>query len=327
MSHEIESIAWTGEVPWHGLGANVPQGATVAKMLKAAQIDWTVSKRPLGFAPDSTTKVSDLVAGAATDVPGFFALTRDSDNKVFDVVGPQYTPTQNTEAFSFFNEFVEAGDATMETMGSLHGGRMTWGLASLKDSFKLKGNDQVKGYLLLCSPHQQGKSLFGFVTSVRVVCNNTLQAALGSKQEGRFTFRHTRVFGKQEQEEAKVKMGIARNNFEDFAKLAKQLQAINLTPDQSLKIIANVLEKEPTKIETTDDLSKRSQMVFQAIRLSPGADLPSAKGTGWGLVNGATYAIDHQFRKTQDRRLREAWFGRGASLKAEFVNAVLEFAA
>ena len=319
MSHEIESIAWTGEVPWHGLGTNVPQGATVAKMLKAAQIDWTVSKRPLFTTlPDSTDTMS---------VPGFFALTRDSDSKVFDVVGPLYTPTQNAEAFSFFNEFVEAGDATMETMGSLHGGRMTWGLASLKDSFKLKGNDQVNGFLLLCSPHQQGKSLFGFVTSVRVVCNNTLQAALGSKQTGRFTFRHTKVFDAHAQEQAKKTMGVAREDFDGFAKLARQLQGINLTEEESFKIVRSILEKNPKEVETPDELSKRSQMVFQAITLSPGANLPSAKGTGWGLVNGATYAIDHQFRKTQDRRLREAWFGRGASLKAEFVNAVLEFAA
>lgn len=326
MSHSVETMAYSNTVPWHGLGTNVPQGATVAKMLKAAQIDWTVSKRPLGFAPDANTKVSELIAGAATDVPGFFALTRDSDERVFDVVGPQYTPTQNAEAFSFFNEFVEAGDATMETMGSLHGGRMTWGLASLKDSFKLKGNDQVNGFLLLCSPHQQGKSLFGFVTSVRVVCNNTLQAALSSGQKGRFTFRHTKVFDKVAQEQAKKTMGVAREDFDGFAKLAKQLQAINLTQEEAFKIVRGVLEKDPTKVETPDELSKRSQMVFQAITLSPGADLPSAKGTGWGLVNGATYAIDHQFRKTQDRRLREAWFGRGASLKQQAVDAVLEFA-
>jgi len=121
-------------------------------------------------------------------------------------------------------------------------------------------------------------------------------------------------------------MGIARDDFDGFAKLAKQLQGINLTQEESFKIVRNILEKDPTKIETPDELSKRSTLVFQAITMSPGADLPSAKGTGWGLVNGFTYAVDHQFRKTQDRRLREAWFGRGASLKQQAVDAVLEFA-
>src|SRR5690606_3447487 len=109
----------------HGLGKQVSGDLTPAQMVKAASLDWTVSKRRL-YMQGLTDKDDDLV------VPGFFALTRDSDSKVLDIVGPQYVPTQNIEAFSFFDNFVKAGGATMETAGSLRGGKMVWGLAKLK---------------------------------------------------------------------------------------------------------------------------------------------------------------------------------------------------
>jgi len=321
MSHAVESMAYSGQVPWHGLGTSVPDNLSVAKMLKAAQLDWTVSKRALSFATQDGMAIENTV-------PGFFALTRDSDSKVLDVVGPQYTPTQNKDAFEFFTEFVEAGSAKMETMGSLHGGRITWGLASLQSSFKLKGNDEVKGYMLLISPHQQGKALMGFTTSVRVVCNNTLQAALSGGKSNKFTFRHTREFGKDEQEEAKKTMGIAREQFDSLETICKKLQAIKLSDADCLKMVQQVLGT-PTEdlIDDAEKLTTKEQTIYTAIMNSPGAELPSAKGTGWGFVNGFTYAIDHQLRKSQDRRLREAWLGRGASLKQAAVDAVLTLAA
>ena len=46
MTHAVETMAYTGEVPWHGLGTEVNNTMSPKEMLKAAQIDWTVSKRP-----------------------------------------------------------------------------------------------------------------------------------------------------------------------------------------------------------------------------------------------------------------------------------------
>ena len=160
MSHNVETMAYTNEVPWHGLGVSLKSAPTVEGMLRAARIDWTVSKRKL-----ATTNGEDKFTHAVTS---HFALTRDSDNRVLDVVAAGYVPTQNSEAFGFFNEFVKAGRATMETAGSLQYGKYVWGLANLKTNFTLPGNDRVNGYLLLLSPHKQGKSLLAKLTQVRV---------------------------------------------------------------------------------------------------------------------------------------------------------------
>src|SRR5262245_13674298 len=178
MSHNVETMAYTNEVPWHGLGVSLKNTPTVEGMLKAAKIDWTVSKRKL-----ATTNGSDKFTHP---VKSHFALTRDSDGHILDVVGAGYVPTQNAQAFKFFKEFVEAGRATMETAGSLQQGRFIWGLANLKSSFMASAGDKINGFLLLLSPHKQGKSMLAKVTSVRVVCNNTLDLAL--HEGGRATF-------------------------------------------------------------------------------------------------------------------------------------------
>ena len=143
MSHDIETMAWTGEVPWHGLGFKVNGNLSVKQMLKAAKLDWKVERKPIFAQTDAHHSIQ---------VDGFAALMRDKDNAVFDIVGSQYQPVRNEQAFEFFNDFIKAGKATMETAGSLKGGRVVWGLAKLGDSFEVTRGDKINGYLLcVCS--------------------------------------------------------------------------------------------------------------------------------------------------------------------------------
>ena len=100
MAHEIETMAYAGEVPWHGLGVQVIDDLTPEQMMDAAGLNWEVEKTPLftSFKGD-TVRIKDK-----------FALTRSSDGRILDVVGNGWNPVQNSEAFEFFNDFVAAGD-------------------------------------------------------------------------------------------------------------------------------------------------------------------------------------------------------------------------
>ena len=116
MSHEVEVIngqaqmAYVGEVPWHGLGVKVDADLSPQEIQKAAGLDWSVSKEPI-FA---SMEGEDLI-----EVPGKKALIRSSDNSVLDVVGDQWIPVQNDDAFNFFDDYVKAGGMEMHTAGSL----------------------------------------------------------------------------------------------------------------------------------------------------------------------------------------------------------------
>ncbi len=324
MSHEIETTAWTNEKPWHGLGAEVAPNLTADQMLKAAKLNWTISKRPMHYSATAPTDKPN------TEVPGFFALTRDSDASVLDVVGRQYEPTQNAEAFHFFKEFVEAGKATMETAGSLKGGRMIWGLANLNNAFTLNKTDKVKSYLLVASPHEQGKSLKIMFTSVRVVCNNTLTAALTSSQkkaEPMFRMNHRRKFDEDTINLAKETLGLAAEHFESFAEQALKLSKKKVHPSAVNDYFATLLQPELVNApadKVLKEANKTFSYALQALEHAPGAQLASAKGTAWGLLNAITYTTDHLLGKTADARLNKAWFGKNSQLKQDALNLALK---
>ena len=98
--HQVETMAYAGETPWHGLGTKVDDTLTPDEMLVEAGLDWTVSKRDL-YTHDTpvVTDESDLLV-----VPKHSVLVRDSDNTVFGPCGPKFIPTQNKDAFGFFKK-------------------------------------------------------------------------------------------------------------------------------------------------------------------------------------------------------------------------------
>jgi phage/plasmid-like protein (TIGR03299 family) len=338
MSHQIESMAYNNQVPWHGLGKKVDGKQTVSQMLKAAGLDWNVERQPLilGNWHDINGRQVPIEVGRGPGeeskaIDGFAALVRDKDNTVFDIVGSQYTPVQNAQAFEFFNEFVKAGKATMETAGSLRGGRYVWGLANLNASFKLRGDDVVKGYLLCACPHQQGKSMIFKFTTVRVVCNNTLTLSLGSssakKGNGEFTpvYRrsHRSEFDEAAVEQAKTALGIARDQLGEFEKTARKLQAIKITEDLMIRTLMPIFSEEEKIKEVLADQTKapaKVKAIIDCTNRAPGAQPNNA----WGLLNGFTYYADHIASRSADKRLTNAWLGTTARQKEELLAVLLE---
>jgi phage/plasmid-like protein (TIGR03299 family) len=325
MTAAVETMAFTNEVPWHGLGHRVDNKQTVAGMLKAAGLAWGVEKLPIGILDSNGNKASDAI-------DGFFALTRSTDTQVLDIVGRQYTPVQNEQAFEFFKEFVEAGKATMETAGSLRGGRLVWGLANLNASFKLRGGDEVKGYLLCGCPHQQGKALLYQFTSVRVVCQNTFRMALSSSGkvkdgEGQvlpeFRRSHRSEFNAAAVEQAKNVLGIARDQLHQFEEVARKLQAKKMTRAKTLEVLCPIFAAKVKIRDIVADFDKNATAnlvkVMLANEKAPGAQPENA----WGVFNSVTYWADHVASRTADKRLTNAWVGKTAAMKDRVLDALL----
>jgi len=320
MPDAVETMAYTNEVPWHGLGTYVAEAPSVPDMLKLAELDWQVEKKPIYFQSD------DTLSDSYTDIERFYALVRDKDNKVFDIAGEVYTPCQNEEAFEFFTEFVEDGKATMETAGSLRGGKYVWGLANLDVGFKLPGQDQVNGYLLVVCPHEVGKSLIFKCTGVRVVCNNTLTLAL---REGGNEFRmpHRSKFDEAAIVRAKDALGIARDTIGELEKNARTLKAMKLSDNDFItKILAPIYQPQVEIAELITDFdanaTPRMKTIMDAHKNAPGAD----PGNGWGALNAVTYFADHIASRTVDKRLTNAWLGKTGNQKLKVLSELLEMA-
>jgi len=315
MSHNVETMAWTNEVPWHGLGHRVADTLTTEQMLKAAKLNWKVERRAL-FTSSSQNETRKL--------DGFAALVRDSDDSVLDVVGSRYHPIQNEEAFEFFREFVEAGKAKMETAGSLNSGRYVWGLANLNSSFKMSNDDRINSYLLVACPHQQGKSMIIKFTNIRVVCNNTLTLAL---REGGNEVRiaHRAAFDNETMNKAKDILGIARDQAGEFERNARKLSKVKLSKTDAAKLLSKVFTPkfDLGKIDDFDAHTPRLEALMAAYEKAPGA----TPGSAYGVLNAATYYADHMASRTSDKRLTNAWLGRTANQKEQLLENLLELAA
>jgi phage/plasmid-like protein (TIGR03299 family) len=329
MTDAVETMSWTGQPPWHGLGNKVNGDLTPAQMLKAAKLDWKVMKKPVFFQCEGDEK-------KLIKIPNKFVLERMSDHSPLSVVGTNYKEVQNEEAADFFRKYVAAGHMTMETMGSLWGGRYIWCLARVNTDFTLGKTDEVRSYLLLCQPHVIGKAMVIQFTATRVVCWNTLQMALGAHLKGRgnaFRMPHSVKFDESVQKQAEEALGLAKERMTEFKEAATLLSKKKAKKEDVEEFFAEILRYDPKDIigkATKTDGSLREPLLLskfrEALTHAPGQSLASAKGTWWGAINAVTYVADHtkSDKDNDGTALKSAWLGSKSRLKRRALELALD---
>ncbi|MBL1376461.1 DUF932 domain-containing protein [Zobellella iuensis] len=305
MSHLVESMAYVGQVPWHGLGNQLSRQQPLSVWLKEAGMDWSI-------------KQSDVMFNAAEE--GLFLRSHDSAQVLYrsdtlaplSVVSNRYKVVQPEEVLHFYKDLVQAGGFELETAGVLKGGRKLWALAKTGQAAKLKGNDQLKAYLLLATSCDGTLCTTAQFTSVRVVCNNTLQVAVGQKA-GAVKVPHSTVFDPKQVKEA---LGLGLSSWDTFMRDLKAMSQRPVSPEEAHRFFAEVLD-DPCATQADLPPAKPMQQLLSLYDgAGMGAELASSKNTAWGLVNAMTEFVDHHRRaRNQDYRLDSAWFGHGAQLK------------
>lgn len=165
MSANAETMFYTREKPWHGLGVEVAGALSSAEALAASGLGWEVLQK-------------EILTEDGEPVPGFKANVRDLDGKVLGIVTDRYRVVQNAEAFGFTDRLLGEG-VRYETAGSLNGGRKVWVLARMPREYIMLG-DRISPYLVFSNTHDGSGAVRVAMTPVRVVCSNTLNLALSS---------------------------------------------------------------------------------------------------------------------------------------------------
>jgi phage/plasmid-like protein (TIGR03299 family) len=313
MSHEVETMAYAGELPWHGLGTEVSNELTPLQMMQKAGVDWEVEQQKI--VTESGLEINDKVA-----------LVRTSDNTLLDVTGKDWKPVQNEEAFTFFSEFVAAGDMEMHTAGSLKEGRNVWALAKVKESFDVFGEDRVDSYLLFSNPHQYGKAVDVRFTPIRVVCNNTLTFSLQSASKNSVKVGHRTAF---DADTVKETLGLASEKFAKYKEMAQFLGSRKVTAEALIQYYNDVFpttsrKEEKTPVVVYDDMSKAAKMCYDALEVQPGAQF--AAGTWWQAFNSVTYYTDHLQGRNSENRLHNQWFGYNQAKKVTAAEKAVAYA-
>ncbi len=165
MAANIETMFYTREKPWHGLGTHVSEAPTSGEALQLAGLDWHVKQKA-------------VYTDEGIIIPGYKANVRDSDDRVLGIVTDRYKVIQNEEAFAFTDSLLGNG-VRYETAGSLSDGRRIWLLAKLSENYVIAG-DRISPYLVFTNTHDGSGAVRVALTPIRVVCNNTLNLALNT---------------------------------------------------------------------------------------------------------------------------------------------------
>lgn len=318
MSALVETMAYAGEIPWHGEGTPVSNNLTPQEMAEAAGVNWRVSKKPIAFLNDD---------GTYETVENRFALVRETDKRVFDIASGGWNPLQNEEAFAFFNDFVKNGDMEMESAGALKGGQFVWALAKVKQSFTILKKDQIDAYLLFTNPHKVGHALDVRFTPVRVVCWNTLSLALNRDTKNQVSVAHNQKF---DPEEVKRTLGISSQILADYKERAEFLAKQRANKEDVVTYFKRVFDiKEgnqdtPAGKAVAERARKQIEHLKQLLHTQPGAEFGA--GTWWQAFNTVTVHVDHHAGNDPNSRLFSAWYGQGADRKNRALKLALEMA-
>ena len=314
MAHEIETMAYLGQLPWHGLGTTLDETDRYdwQATSKKAGLDWDVELVPLVTA-DTQVKVTHK------------AVRRTSDSKVLGVVGPRYAPLQNKDAFQWFQPFLDAREASLQTAGSLRGGSRVWVLAKLnRDPLVIAAGDEVEKFVLLSHGHDGSLAVRCGFTPVRVVCSNTLAMAHGSDASKLIRIKHTKDVLENLANVREV-MNLANSEFESTAEQYRLLARKSINQSDLNKYVRRVL-----KIDDEEKHSTRLKNIAGEIaRLADagrGNDMPSIRGTYWSAYNGVSEYLTYNRGRSEDNRLNSLWFGESALTNRHALEVALDMA-
>jgi phage/plasmid-like protein (TIGR03299 family) len=254
-----------GVVPWHGIGTVLDGVLTSEDAIREARLDWQVEQTPVYSANNW-----------AAPIPGYMANVRSDTGEVLGIVGEKYRVAQNRDVFAFADELIGTNKVkcTYETAGSLWNGRRVFMLVNMPKG-RIVG-DEYLPYLCISNAHDGASSLLALLVGIRVVCANTLQAALRSAKR-KISIRH--LSGMEiRKEEALKTMGAASKYFHDLEVFASELAGKKVN-------IGKVLDKlfPASKAMSTRQV-KSNREVKELIKniLRQKDDLQNFKGTAWG---------------------------------------------
>jgi len=257
-----------GAKPWHGIGTVLDGVPNSTEAIKAARLEWLVEQVSV-YSHNNW----------AEPIPSYVANVRSDTNEVLGIVSDRYCVAQNKDVFTFADALINSNkvSCTFETAGSLFNGRRVFMLVNMPKG-RIVGDD-YQPYLCLSNAHDGSASLQVFLTAIRVVCNNTLSAALKSAKR-KISIRHLSLM-EQRKDEAVMTMGAASKYFHELEVFAEQLAGKKVNISKVLdKLFPVSSEMSSRQVKTNHETKDFIKKLFKKKD-----DLQNLKGTGWGAYS------------------------------------------
>ena len=312
MAHELNfnqlnktwSFASNAQKAWHDLGQVVDGAMTAEEAIKLANLDYTVEKADVFMKTQDDTNVI---------VDGYYSTYRTDTNQYLGMVKSRYEVVQNKDAFSFFDSIIDSGEAIFETAGALGNGERIFLSAKLPDDFTI-GTEKIEKYIMLTNSHNGTSSVVAGLTNVRVVCNNTLQAALNGL-ENKVSISHI-IGAKDKIKEAYKVMGIASKYNLEIEQMFNQMLDVKMSEGDLATYFTKVLKPDYISIDglTQNEMSMRLQnavdMTLDFAYNHPTQKTVETTGTLWGAYNAISgvYNYGKNYKNSEDK-FNQHFFG------------------
>lgn len=352
MPANVETMFSVKQTPWHGLGVVIVDAPSITEGIKLAGLDWDV-------------EVQSLVRPDGVNVDDFAKVfVRKDKNATLGVVGPNTHPLQNRHAFDFFQPFVDAKEAFLETAGSLDEGKKVWVMAKIsRPNAEIVKGDEIAKFVLLSNSHDGTTAVRVGFTPIRVVCANTLAMAHSDKASKLLRVRHSKQV-KQNLDAIQETINLANEEFEATAEqfrflASRQINAADLRKyvklvfkmedddklsTRSSNIIKEILAKHEQRtgmlMEAVRNLSAPKEMLMlnpigQSLALDEvtknfeagrGTENPASRGSYWTAYNAVNEYLNYSRGHTADTRLNSLWFGQNAAANKTALEIAVEMA-
>ena len=302
---------------WHGLGELMPAGADIETWAQAAGMEYKVQRATVRYATERLTPNAPLHSLRALDDK--LVLFRSDTGAPLGVVSDSYKVVQPREVLEFFREWADANSVTIESAGVLFGGRRYFATAKMSEGVLVGEGDKIVPYVLLSTSADGSLATEGRITTVRVVCNNTLR--LASRDASAFKVSHRSTF---KAEECRTIIESAHAEFGAFMHTSRKLAAIKverkLAEEMTLALLRKA-ESDADKVRESRGYGKILELFNGA---GKGAMLETSRETAFGWLNACTEYVDHHVRaQSEENRTAAALWGQGDALKQRALEIAL----
>jgi len=335
MAHNIGQMFYFGERPWHELGSKLDKPATLEEALSAGGLDWTVSMQPMVLAGENQSAVPQRLAIVRDDIkPG-------QPGRVLGAVHPNFKVLQNRDGAELFDSLFGKGAGVYHTGGYLKKGEVVWLMAKLPDSIVLPGEDKLDTYLLFSNSHDGTLPIDIRLTTVRVVCNNTLTLALRKKDQAHVfrrghngsyevikaeaeAFFKSVLIQQADTKTAMEKLVQAKCSDDAFVAFLKKLlpDPTRPTSADANRAIARGFDTRTATIAEQRDQIMGVHLNGHKVPDQPKIVISPAEKNWWGGLNSITAWVDH-VSEVEGDRYANAMFGGGDRLKSVAYQKIL----
>jgi phage/plasmid-like protein (TIGR03299 family) len=323
MAHNINTYRGR-QAAWHTLGTVTGKYETTDELLADPGFQYVVFKSQLR---DGLSRPVDAWGTFRWNLAD--KVNNRPENATFlGAVGKDYAVIQHDEGFKSIDAVMRtANGAHYETAGVLGAGERVWALADLGLTAKV-GDDKQNGYLLFSTGHDGSMAHSYRLCFTRVVCQNTLGAALSEKTKAALTIRHTK--------NAQSRLVDARSALDAMGSDVQRVEdRLNFLAGRKCnrEALTTVFDRLFPKTKKDDEVevssSRRDNILTDVLKiyeLNDGNAFPDQRGTGYNLLNAITNYVDHERSSKEDGRAESAMFGSGDALKTKALEVIYEVA-